>query len=291
MWALAGVLRYSVSRIQKTEAERKHAPILAIRITEVICLAGQRGGVERIVQDVDSRQFGSKNRVLRVVCSRDPFAMNTTPPTPNVPHGSGRLRSSAWIGGLLLGIVVGGVLVGLASRSSEAPWSRWLKRSTNIDVSQPTVVDKIQQLQRLETVVYTLDKIVSGEKESSILPDFLAGDRLLMLVHGEVVAGVDFSSLKSGDVSVSRKQVKLHLPDAKVFSTRLDNTRTRVYSRQTGLLVPVDQNLESQVRQEAERQLLQAALTDGILKTANQNAHTTLTSLMQGLGFEKVDFH
>ena len=73
--------------------------------------------------------------------------------------------------------------------------------------------------------------------------------------------------------------------------TRLDNARTRVYSRQTGFLVPVDPNLESQVRQEAERQLLQAALADDILKTANQNAHTTLTSLMQALGFEKVDFN
>jgi hypothetical protein len=63
-----------------------------------------------------------------------------------------------------------------------------------------------------------------------------------------------------------------------------------VYSRQTGLLVSVDPNLETQVRQEAERQLQQAALLDGILKTANTNARSTLTSLLQGLGFERVEF-
>src|SRR6478672_61121 len=62
-------------------------------------------------------------------------------------------------------------------------------RGTRIDVSQPTVVRRIQQLQRLETVVYTMDKIVTGERENPMLPDFLAGDRLLLLVHGEVVAG------------------------------------------------------------------------------------------------------
>src|SRR6202008_4163162 len=100
-------------------------------------------------------------------------------------------------------------------------WNRMfgglLGRSLRGDVSQPTVVNKIQQLQRLETVVYTMDKVVSGEKESTVLPDFLAGDKLLMVVHGEVVAGVDFSGLKSGDVSVSGKKVNLGLPPAQVF--------------------------------------------------------------------------
>lgn len=182
----------------------------------------------------------------------------------------------------------------IARQAAPSAWSgwaaRWLGRNTQIDVSQPTVVNKIQQLQRLETVVYTMDKIVSGERENAVLPDFLAGDRLLMLVHGEVVAGVDFTGLKSGDVVLTGKRVRLRLPNAQVFSTRVDNARTRVYSRQTGLLVPVDPNLESKVREEAERQLQQAALLDGILKTANLNARTTLMSLLQGLGFEQVEF-
>jgi hypothetical protein len=183
----------------------------------------------------------------------------------------------------------------IARQAAPSFWNGWagrlLGRRTQIDVSQPTVVNKIQQLQRLETVVYTMDKMVTGEKENSILPNFLAGDRLLMIVHGEVVAGVDFNGLKSGDVAVKDMRVVLRLPSAQVFSTRIDNERTKVYSRQTGLLVPVDPNLETQVRQEAERQLLQAALLDGILKTANTNARSTLTSLLQGLGFEHVEFN
>jgi hypothetical protein len=199
--------------------------------------------------------------------------------------------------GLLLGILLlGSVGFVLLSRNSgpallSRVWSAVTGRTLSIDVSQPTVVNRIQQLQRLETVVYTMDKIVSGAKENPIFPDFLAGDRLLLLVHGEVVAGIDFSSLKPGDVRVEAKQVHLHVPAAQVFSTRLDSAKTRVYSRQTGLLVPTDPNLESQVRQEAERQLTEAALADGILRTAQQNATSTITSLLQGLGFEKIDFN
>src|ERR1700730_5211369 len=202
---------------------------------------------------------------------------------------------------LVIGLVLGASLLALLgflmlSRSSGPTllshvWSVVTGRTLSIDVSQPTVVNRIQQLQRLETVVYTMDKIVSGAKENPIFPDFLAGDRLLLLVHGEVVAGIDFSSLKPGDVRVEGKQVHLHVPAAQVFSTRLDSAKTRVYSRQTGLLVPTDPNLESQVRQEAERQLTEAVLADGILRTAQQNATSTITSLLQGLGFEKIDFN
>lgn len=202
--------------------------------------------------------------------------------------------------GLGVGVFFGVLAVGVAGwtmlshNSGRAAlsrmWSAVTGRTLTIDVSQPTVVDRIQRLQRLETVVYTMDKIVTGAKENSVLPDFLAGDRLLMMVHGEVVAGIDFSNLKAGDVKVNGKQVRLHLPAAQVFSTRIDSEKTRVYSRQTGLLVPTDPNLETQVRQEAERQLYGAALADGILRTAQQNATSTISSLLQGLGFEKIDF-
>ena len=201
---------------------------------------------------------------------------------------------------LILGLFLGILLVGamgwfMLSRTSGRTllthaWSALTGRTLSIDVSQPTVVDRIQRLQRLETVVYTMDKLVTGAKENPVFPDFLAGDRLLMLVHGEVVAGIDFSDLKPGDVRVSGKQIHLHIPAPQIFRTRIDSAKTRVYSRQTGLLVSTDPNLETQVRQEAERQLQEAAMADGILRNAQQNAISTISSLLQGLGFEKIDF-
>ena len=200
--------------------------------------------------------------------------------------------------GLLIGVVVGILLLGsagwvlLSGTSGRNLLGRVFSavtgRTLTIDVSQPTVVDRIQRLQRLETVVYTMDKIVTGAKEN-VLPDFLTGDRLLMMVHGEVVAGVDLSELKANDVRVEGRQVHVHLPAPQVFMTRLDSAKTRVYSRQTGLLVPTDPNLETQVRQEAERQLLEAAMADGILRNAQVNAGATIRSLLQGLGFEGVE--
>jgi hypothetical protein len=217
-------------------------------------------------------------------------------PRVTSPPRSRAILALVLVGGLILGILLVGAIVWsmLTQNSGRSVLSHLFSavtgRTLTIDVSQPTVVDRIQRLQRLETVVYTMDKLVTGAKENPILPDFLTGDRLLMMVHGEVVAGIDFANLKPSDVKVDGKQVHLHLPAAQVFSTRLDSAKTRVYSRQTGLLVPTDPNLETQVRQEAERELQEAALADGILRTAQQNATSTITSLLQGLGFEKIDF-
>ena len=158
-----------------------------------------------------------------------------------------------------------------------------------IHVDQPTVVRQIRQLQRLETVSYTMDKIISGEHTNAYLPKFLAGDRLLLVVHGEVVGGINLASLQPGDVVVQGGKVSIHLPAAEVFSTRIDNARTKVYSRDTGLFSSPDPDLESEVREDAERQLQQDALQNGILKTAADNARSTISGIVKGFGFYEVD--
>jgi len=208
-----------------------------------------------------------------------------TPSARRLPLGKLLLGATAGaIFALMLALLAGraesGILAGL--------WSTLTGRDTHI-AGEGSVIERIQRLQRLETVVFSMDKIVTGSKENALLPDFLAGDRLLMIVHGQVVAGIDFGQLKPGDLHVAGKEVRVKLPAARVLTTRIDNTKTRVYSRNTGLLVPTDQNLESQVRQEAEKELLAEAVLGGILIQARDNARTTVTGLLLGLGFEKVE--
>jgi hypothetical protein len=203
-------------------------------------------------------------------------------------------RKTSWLRGFLVGALLALLVIGtVVWVSTGAVLLRLIGMfhgdATVINVNQPTVVRQIQQLQRLETVDYTMDKIISGERDNPYLPQFLAGDRLLLVVHGDVIGGVDLGKVQPGDVSVHGRTISLRIPPAEVFSTRIDNAKTRVYSRDTGLFSSPDPNLESEVREEAERQLQQAALQDGVLKTAEQNAHNTLTSMLQGLGFNQVE--
>src|ERR1700681_2621447 len=207
----------------------------------------------------------------------------------------GKSRSMySWVKGIFLGAVLTVVLVGALVWSATGLGlfhliSNLRGGRTQINVDQPTVVHQIQQLQRLETVSYTMDKIISGERANAYLPKFLAGDRLLLIVHGEVVAGINLESLRPGDVLIQGQKVSIHLPAAEVFSTRIDNAKTKVYSRDTRLFSSSHPNLESEVREEAERQLQQAALQDGVLKTAADNARGTISGMLKGFGFHEVD--
>ncbi len=208
-------------------------------------------------------------------------------------YSSGRGSSGsffAFILALILGAVALAVFVrhattGILGRVATAITGR----SSTFDTSVPAVVQKIQRLNRLETVVYSIDTVVEGAKSSPVLPDLLAGDRILLVVHGQSIAGIDLSQLKPEDVRIDGKSIHVTLPASQLFVTSIDNQHTRVYARSTGLLVPVDQNLESDTRAKAEQQLQAAALADGILDTARKNARATVTTLLYSLGFQQVD--
>jgi hypothetical protein len=166
----------------------------------------------------------------------------------------------------------------------------FLGRHDTINVSQPTVIASIRRLARLESVVYTMDKVVEGNRTSQYFPDFLTGERLLLVVHGQAVAGVDLSRVQPANVDIEGKSVIITLPPAELLSVSLDNAKTRVFSRTTGLLVPADPDLETEVREKAEADLKQAALDSGILNSANANTRATLTTLLRSLGFEQITF-
>jgi len=159
-----------------------------------------------------------------------------------------------------------------------------------VNVEQPAVVRQLQKLQRAETVHYTMDKIISGEPDNPDVRKFMASDHLLLVVHGEVIAGVDLGKLQASDVTVGNRMISVHLPKAEILVTRLNDERTRVYSRNTGLSATPEPSLETQVRDEAEHQLQQAALQEGILKSADENARNSVQTILKGLGFDQIEF-
>jgi Protein of unknown function (DUF4230) len=211
-------------------------------------------------------------------------------------YSSGRGSSGTFLV-VLLSLVLGAAAVvvfirhatnGIMARVATAITGR----TTTFDTSVPAVVQRIQRLNRLETVVFSIDTVVEGSKSSAVLPDLLAGDRLLLVVHGQSIAGIDLAQLKSEDVHITDKDggqsIHVTLPPSQLFLTSIDNQHTRVYVRSTGLLVPADPNLETDTRAKAEQQLQASALADGILDTASKNARATITTLLYSLGFHEV---
>ena len=187
--------------------------------------------------------------------------------------------------GAILGLAVGTVVVvALGGRALVTALTGAGEKTT---ITESTVVRSIQQLQRLETVVYTLDQVITEERQGVVAQPF-AGERILLIAHGDVIAGVDLSQLGGSAVSVRGNSVRVKLPAARIFTTRLDNQKTRVYSRESGLFSTPDPELETRVRRQAESQLTAAAVKDGILGAARANAKQTLTALLSSLGFQQI---
>lgn len=162
--------------------------------------------------------------------------------------------------------------------------------STKITPSGPVVLEQLQRISRLETALYTGHTIVKGDTSSGILPNFIAGDRLVFIGHGEVVAGVDLSEMKPEDVETKDGVVTLHLPPAKIFRATLDNAQSEVFERQTGLFSKPDSQLETRVRQEAEARIRAAAEQSGIIKHAELGAQEALRKPLEMLGFKEFHF-
>ncbi len=153
-----------------------------------------------------------------------------------------------------------------------------------------TIVHEVQELARLETMQYTVEKVIIAETGQGPF-GFLFGDRLLLVAHGVVIAGVDLGKLDPEDLWIDDAgQVILRLPESEIFITSLDNEKSYVYDRDTGLLTHGDVNLEATARMAAEEEIKRAALEDGILSQAQLNAENYLYRMLRSLGFTDVIF-
>ena len=92
-------------------------------------------------------------------------------------------------------------------------------------VDPPAVVREIQELSELVTVRYRIQKVVGLEEEK--VP--FGSERILLLVQGDVLGGVDLSLLSTNDVQVTAEgAVIARLPQPKVMHVYLDEQQTRV---------------------------------------------------------------
>lgn len=152
-----------------------------------------------------------------------------------------------------------------------------------------TIIHSVRTLARLETIQYSIEKVITAETNQDVFSP-LFGDRLLFVAHGDVIAGVDLDKLTSEDLLLENGVLYVNLPPAEVFVVSLDNEKSYVYDRKTGLFNKGEKDLESEARKAAEGLVLEAALEDGILDQARKNAEVYLARLFADLGYPNVIF-
>lgn len=163
-------------------------------------------------------------------------------------------------------------------------------RPTTISIDRPAIIRQIQALNRLETSSTSIEKVIEAGQSGGALYNLLVGDQMLLIAHGQVIAGFDLTKLRDEDVILSPDgaTATLTLPPAEILVSRLDNTKTRVYSRQQGVLSKGNIDLESEARRVAEQEILRAACEDGILTRAATEGENDIAGLLGKLGFKQI---
>lgn len=152
-------------------------------------------------------------------------------------------------------------------------------------ISSSSVVRQVQTLSQLVTVKYVMEKVI-------ILEDvkWFGENRLLLLAHGEVKAGINLAELKPEDVTISGKRIELRLPREQIFDAFLNDAKTEIIERSTGLLRQFDKDLEQNARRQAVDAIRRAARVSGILNDAREKARMQLEVLLRQQGFEEIRF-
>jgi len=149
----------------------------------------------------------------------------------------------------------------------------------------PVVLSQVQALSDLVTVKYVTEQIVQLEDGN-----ILSKDRIVLIAHGVIKAGIDLNKVTAEDVRVSGKAISIHLPAPQILDKYLDEKLTEVSTRETGWFVFHRKDLETEARQKALAGLVTAARTDGIDREAEQQAKTLIGQFFQALGYDRVEY-
>jgi hypothetical protein len=152
-----------------------------------------------------------------------------------------------------------------------------------------TIIRDVRSLSRLETIQYSVEKVITAEVNQGTFGP-LFGDKLIFIARGEVLAGIDLAKLSPEDMEVRNGVLYVSLPKPEVFIASVDNEKSYVYDRSTGLLSKGNIDLETQARRVAEAEIEKAALEDGILDLAYVNAENFLYRFFRELGYQEVVF-
>ncbi len=152
-----------------------------------------------------------------------------------------------------------------------------------------TIIHEVRSLARLETIYYSVEKVITAETNQGKL-GFLVGDKILFVAHGNVIAGVDLAKLEPEDLETKDGVLYVTLPETEIFVATLDNDKSYVYDRETGLFAQNEKDLETEARKAAEEEIQKSALEDGILEQAQINAENFLVRLLRDLGYPDVIF-
>ena len=161
-----------------------------------------------------------------------------------------------------------------------------------IDRTGPSVLKSLTDLSEYHAASAHYETVVDLEEDTSYLPDWVSGERVLYVGKGDVDAVVDFGELDERRVVLAEDgaSVTIRLPAPTAGQPVLDLEHSYVADHDEGL---VDRFSGSELEREAQlravEQMTAAATGEGMLiDRAKENTSAMLRSLLGSLGYTDV---
>jgi hypothetical protein len=165
---------------------------------------------------------------------------------------------------------------------------------SEIDRSQPVLLQSIQDLSRYEAAAGNFQVVIDLEKDVRFLPSWVRGERTLFVAAGTVNAYVDFSAIDDGTIQISGEAAHITLPAPALDRTNLDSERSYVFAQERGLLNRIESLFSDNPGEQrelyvlAEQKIQAVAQESGIIERAEQNTRSMLVGMLRSLGYTSV---
>lgn len=192
-------------------------------------------------------------------------------------------------------LVVAAALVAalvLGWRLIDSPFS-----TTEVDHSPPPVLLELRDLAEFHAAQGQFEVTVDVEQDVKYVPSWLAGERVQFVAVGTVDAIVDFGRLTETWFSIDETagSVAVVLPPVRLAAPTIDLDTSHVMNRDRGLMDRLggvfsdSPTSEQELYALAEDKIAAAANATELARRAEDNTRSTITAMLQALGFERVD--
>src|SRR3990172_7425336 len=90
-----------------------------------------------------------------------------------------------------------------ANEALQTQVSQMMNPTPTIIPDPVTYIHEIRSLARLETIQYSVEKVITAEERQGFF-GILVGDRILFIAHGIVIAGIDMEKIQPEDMRLER---------------------------------------------------------------------------------------
>jgi CRISPR/Cas system-associated protein Csx1 len=145
-----------------------------------------------------------------------------------------------------------------------------------------------KEMSELATVEYIVTKIVKAEDNKTW---YKIGDRKILLsCEASIKAGIDFSKINEGDVTIDGKSISLVLPKAHLISMNIRPEDVRVEYQETGFFRDEFSTADRDaLLTQGEKQIKNSVEALGVLTAAETNASLFISNYLKTLGYNRIN--